>query len=112
MDHFANHPSIFGSDIRRYGIACNPGWNAILDELFAALAKDTTPVKVLQVKEKFGGLRCYIDGGSSAAREAILHAEKRALETCEDCGAPGKARSLKWLRTLCDTHYAERKARD
>ena len=65
--------------------------------------------KVAQIKEKFGGLRFYIDGGDEFAHGAIQMAESWASRTCEKCGAPGQKRSGGWIRTLCDTHEAEHK---
>ena len=67
-------------------------------------------VTVAQIKEKFGGLRFYYDGGDEFIRGAVHMAEYIADQTCEECGAPGKRRSGGWIRTLCDVHEAERQA--
>ena len=64
--------------------------------------------KIQQVKEKFGGLRFYLDGADDYTNGAITMAESWAARTCEQCGAPGQRRSGGWIRTLCDTHEAER----
>jgi hypothetical protein len=64
--------------------------------------------KIQQVKEKFGGLRFYLDGADDYTDGAISMAESWAARTCEQCGAPGQRRSGGWIRTLCDTHEAER----
>lgn len=56
-----------------------------------------------QVKEKFGGLRFYAGGISSAMREFIDEAEKESFRTCEDCGAPGQTyRADGWILTRCE----------
>lgn len=57
-----------------------------------------------QVKEKFGGLRFYVDNATPAHDQLIRFAEMMASRTCEDCGAPGQAYPFGWVRTLCPVH--------
>ncbi len=61
-------------------------------------------VVAAQVKEKFGGLRFYIDGGDDWVYGAISMAEAMSYRTCEVCGGPGKTRGTGWIRTTCDEH--------
>ena len=61
-------------------------------------------VIVRQVKEKFGGLRFYHDGGDDMVDGMVRMAESWAAHSCEVCGAPGKSREGGWIRTLCDEH--------
>jgi hypothetical protein len=68
-------------------------------------------VTVAQIKEKFGGLRFYYDGGDNVVDGMVRMAESWADHSCEECGAPGKRRSGGWVRTLCDEHEAEHQAR-
>ena len=68
-------------------------------------------VTVAQIKEKFGGLRFYYDGGDDYIRGLATMAEVVADRTCEECGKPGHRRSGGWVRTLCDEHEAERQTR-
>lgn len=70
--------------------------------------EEVPPVVVTQVKEKFGGLRFYYNGGDSKVDGMVRMAEAWADHTCETCGVPGKLRKGGWLRTLCDEHEAER----
>ena len=56
-----------------------------------------------QVKEKFGGLRFYVDNADDYTGGVIALAESMSYRTCEDCGAPGKQTGRGWIRTLCDT---------
>ena len=66
-------------------------------------------VTVAQVKEKFGELRFYYDGGDEYIAGLVEMAEQWAGHTCEECGKPGHLRGdLSWIKTLCDIHYAER----
>lgn len=72
------------------------GWGDIIERLVSDLKTLGWDGQVTQVKEKFGGLRFYIEGGSAAIFERIQQAEKEANKTCERCGKPG---------TLDKTHY-------
>ena len=69
------------------------------------------PVIVRQIKEKFGGLRFYYDGGDDCVDGMVRMAESWAARSCEICGKPGKSRDSGWIRTLCDEHEAERLAK-
>jgi hypothetical protein len=60
--------------------------------------------EVLQVKQKFGGLRFYVNHGTDATRKRIEAAQLEALRSCEVCGQPGKAREGDWIRAVCDEH--------
>jgi len=84
------------------------GWHDILLRLYDDLVDLGWDYSLLQVKEKFGGLRFYIGLGSNEIHERISQAERESLETCEECGQPGtlEARSF-WVRTLCPTHAEE-----
>ncbi|MCX7593177.1 MAG: hypothetical protein N2235_05355 [Fischerella sp.] len=64
------------------------------------------PVAV-QVKEKYGTLRFYVDRSDHAADDLIHFAELMSEVTCEECGNPGRLREGSWIRTLCDQHALE-----
>jgi len=65
--------------------------------------------RAAQIKEKFGGLRLYINGHSDEAAAIVDTAEAECAKLCEACGEAGRLRNdLGWITTLCDTHYAER----
>lgn len=68
-------------------------------------AEKTVPVAA-QVKEKFGGLRFYVDGATEKHWNYIAFAENMSYRVCEDCGAPGKLYTDGWHKTLCDIHAA------
>lgn len=73
-----------------------------------------TPIqmpRIMQVKEKFGGLRFYINGGDKRIQHWIEFAEAMSYKICEDCGAPGTVRNdTGWVHVKCDLHEAEYKA--
>ena len=91
------------------GFAVGDGWLAILDEMAVEIEQTCARTgsklpTVLLIKEKFGTLRVYIDGGDEGVDAIIARAEERSAVTCEDCGAPGSLRRKGFLRTLCDKH--------
>lgn len=108
------------------GFAVGPGWWPILEALCNQIqhhvkwrqeqkekygrGEGCPDVVVAQIKEKFGGLRFYYDGGDEKVDGMVRMAESWAALTCEECGKPGVMRSGGWIRTLCDEHEAERQA--
>jgi hypothetical protein len=68
-------------------------------------------VIIAQVKEKFGTLRFYYDGGDDYISGLVAMAEGMTAVTCEECGDIGEGRHGGWVRTLCDEHEAEYQAR-
>jgi hypothetical protein len=103
------------------GIAVGKGWWPIISSLCANIQghinwknKETEVVPqviVMQIKEKFGGLRFYYEGGDDQIYGMVRMAESWADGTCEECGKPGKSRNGGWIKTLCDEHEEERQAR-
>ena len=91
------------------------GWSGILAELHYNLSTIYPSYEVLQVKEKFGGLRVYINHLNIDEPEVkrmedfIRQAEGLCWVTCENCGAatdkgarPPKGRRFGWVKVYCD----------
>ena len=91
-------------------ISVGSGWAQLINRVFDKLASIKGTVKIVQVKEKFGGLRFYVDGGDEYTNGLIRVAEDASYETCEDCGVPGTLRKGGWWATLCDKCDEERNA--
>lgn len=97
-----------------FGFECGDGWFQIVYDLsvsietFAAQLKaDGVSTELLpcvsQVKEKFGGLRFYVDNLYQNMADLIDAAEVLSQETCDVCGGPAKRLYTNgWLRTICD----------
>ena len=94
-----------------WGIACGDGWYEPIKKMclqLEVLNKESEEGKIIaaQIKEKFGGLRCYVDvipmDASNAdelyrkAREIILAAENACEETCSVCGCKVKENTSRW----------------
>lgn len=114
------------------GFAIGEGWWGIVEELCSqiqhhidwvngsrkrlmennpydhTIPEECPQVIVRQIKEKFGGLRFYYDGGDDTVDGMVRMAESWAARTCDVCGDKGKSRDGGWIRTLCDVHEAER----
>jgi len=61
----------------------------------------------VQVKEKFGTLRFYCDGGDDAIQGMISLAESMSARLCEECGNRAQTRGGSWIRTLCEQHHVK-----
>jgi len=105
-----------GGDIRHTlmprGFTHDDGWFDILWRLCEDLEPSVTEMEragghqfeVLQVKEKFGGLRIHVNHANDAIRQRIEAAIQESFHSCEVCGQPGKLREGDWIKTLCDEH--------
>ncbi len=104
---FEKYPKLFPKEDRKYprqslmcfGFECGDGWFSLIGRLCANIQnridKEKNPkypqARVMQVKEKFGGLRFYIDGASDAKIfDIIRKAEDDSYKTCESCGKKGE----------------------
>lgn len=83
----------------------------VSNEFNQSIPDEIPQVKIEQIKEKFGTLRFYYQGGDDFIHGAVWFAEGMSGMLCESCGAPGERRHGGWVRTLCDVHEAERQAR-
>ncbi len=80
------------------------GWVPLLRELLTGLkAQGYDLAGIAQIKEKFGGLRVYLDGSPTPENDALVAAaEAKSAVTCEQCGEPGTLRKAGWWATRCD----------
>lgn len=99
-----------------WGFSCGDGWEPIIRELSKQLEeinnRGWADVAAVQVKEKFGGLRFYVELRGDeidnlvqdCVHALINQAERQADMRCEVCGEYGVRRSGGWIKTLCDKH--------
>lgn len=87
-----------------FGVECDPGWDEIIFDLCEKLDFIKFSGTVMQIKEKFGGLRFYVDGGTTHDYELIRAAEEKSYKTCEICGEPGEPTDKGWIKTVCEKH--------
>ena len=102
---YSDRPPITDSNF----FAVDNGWFQLIKELIEDLIALGWDKQICQVKEKFGGLRFYINAGSDAVFDRISKAERDSYDICEVCGEKGEMRrDLGWYLTLCDNHYQEK----
>lgn len=109
----ADFPNLYKT-IRPGNFSILVGWMPLVHHLSHDLAK--YPIQVVQVKEKFGGLRFYIDLaedidhwgviGPTAFEDVhnlISEAEARSYKVCELCGAESGYGQIRgnWIKTSC-----------
>ena len=88
---------------------CSDGWFNIIDSCCCTIHnhlknnKEVATFHFTQIKEKFGGLRLYYNGGDDFIQGVIATAETLSYKICEETGKPGclYARSNGWIQTLC-----------
>lgn len=78
-----------------------------------AEAEKAIPV-ASQVKEKFGGLRFYVESATDEQYNYIDFIESMSYRVCEDCGTMKDTMtySCGWMRTLCPDHADQQYGRD
>jgi len=98
---------------RKYIKGCvGPGWGPLLDRLVDDLLELGWNGKLLQVKEKFGGLRFYTTWETDRMSTRINQAEEESYRTCEHCGSPGEARGSGWISIRCNSCYKKERGMD
>jgi hypothetical protein len=118
------YPELFSNiDPRKpiylFGIECGDGWFELLKELIIELkaickkfdlvmcpdifGNEHIPLKVIQIKEKYGTLRFYMNWSTQEMDDAIDRAEVKSAVTCEMCGKPGELRQDHyWVYVSCE----------
>lgn len=88
------------------GYYVGPGWLHIVEDLDTILAREDPDYLILQIKEKFGGLRYYVEHKNiKYANDIISVAETLSFSTCEICGDSGKVRTHRGrMQVRCDEH--------
>ena len=111
-----------------YGCIAPDGWKTIVEETDAMLAYLDPEYEIQQIKEKYGTLRYYYEGGKTQLVRDIMDAVVRLAEyessyTCEQCGnSSRRSDSSKdiewdstavtkvrrgWYKTICDNCAGE-----
>jgi len=94
-----------------WGFECGDGWYWLIDNLCDSIQSyidnnkhlNIPQVVAVQVKEKFGGLRFYIEGGNEYINGMISIAESMSYNICENCGTTENVTQTKgWVYTRCE----------
>jgi hypothetical protein len=101
----------------RLGLSCLPGWYSLIDQLCATIQgyveSELMPqISIIQIKEKFGCLRFYYEGGNPTTCALAQFALKLSTRICESCGASNdtvkRVQRNNWIKHLCPDCAHER----
>lgn len=102
---------------KTFGFPCSygDGWYQLthdlcreLTDLYIANGINPDIIEMIQVKEKFGGMRFYTGSLLDGGHDIIQKYEDKSYEICEVCGEAGElCRRGSWYMTLCDKHRDE-----
>ena len=108
----SKHPQLF-KEINY--LECDVGWQDIISSLANTITHEIERIATLdplvvegiyavQIKEKFGGLRFYMNHSTPYIDGAISLAESMSYKTCETCGNRAGSRHNVggWIKTCCD----------
>ncbi len=102
------------NNLMAFGFECGDGWYGIIFDAFDKIQKHLNKIRnwklrkefrVVQVKEKFGGLRIYCNYETEYISDVIDEAVEIAYQTCELCGTTNNVdmRLVNgWYSTLCE----------
>ncbi|MBE0515122.1 hypothetical protein [Sulfurimonas sp.] len=116
IDIIEQYPKIYGTppydprhNLLCFGFEVGRGWLPLISKLSEDIQKilDSDPelnIQVVQVKEKYGGLRFYAHGAyGKEIDELIEKAEEESENICENCGKPAVPQKSKgWIKTRCE----------
>ncbi|RLC97005.1 MAG: hypothetical protein DRI46_13370 [Chloroflexi bacterium] len=88
------------------------GWEHLFEEADKLIAVVDPDYEIIQIKEKFGGMRYYYTHSEgckldvearSALWQLVGDIEDRAGTICERCGDPSERQNRDhWITTICD----------
>ena len=95
----------------------NPGWHDLpdgwvelledlCDKLNEQAKKENVVLSIIQIKSKYGSLRCYLEfAPNDSYYEIINDYENKSERTCEICGSSERVgQTGGWIVTLCKEH--------
>lgn len=96
-----------------FGVECDKGWYPLVKEAIKIVARYNgirphhicEPVKFTQIKEKYGGLRLYLNYYPKEIIDKIEELEDKSYNICEHCGSTENVETREiyhWLYTCCD----------
>ncbi len=102
------YPKIFDKTVMNIGWYAPESWIPMIDEVCQKIQDwcDTQPVEAQimcqQMKEKFAGLRFYVNFATDEIYDIIRKCEKQSYELCQECGCTDNLGMTKgWMTILC-----------
>ncbi|WP_374088054.1 hypothetical protein [Methylomicrobium lacus] len=88
-----------------WGFSCGNGWYELIHSISVLLSNHTPDIRAVQVKEKYGELRFYLDRDDDYTDGVVGMAEYISSHTCSACGSPGQEYDREdWIITSCEEH--------
>jgi len=91
-----------------FGFECGDGWYSIINHCCKMIQNDVDrnkreQVVAAQVKEKFGGLRFYVNGATEKTYDITDFFESLSYIICEECGNSNATTESAdgWISTRC-----------
>ena len=91
---------------------CGDGWLPLIEDAKTIIAKYNLyhpileeKLEFVQIKEKWGELRLYLNQYIPEVEEKIHKLEEKSLDICEQCGTDKNVKTEwthGWIMTLCD----------
>lgn len=107
MDELPEFVNYGGYTLEQGKASVGAGWSGMVEMAFAMKPDN---IRIVQVKEKFGGLRIYTDRRDPEYSRYLMLLTRLASVTCEWCGQRGTMdRRFPWLLTLCEQDKRKRK---
>lgn len=96
--------------IELFGYECGDGWLPLIEEAKSLVNKynsehpDATPLEFVQVKEKWGELRIYLNYYPNTIYDKLDEISNKSHHICEECGSTDNV-SIQdthgWFMALC-----------
>ncbi len=109
---FQEFPDLFSKEQLIQGFECQDGWFNLLHTLscrireYRSQCPENEQFKVVQVKQKMGGLSFYMEGADDFIKKLVQEAEEESRSICELDGEPAAGLFVcapYWFRYLCAT---------
>ena len=103
-----------------FGIECGDGWKPLYQPIIDYIneynkdKKGLDRMEIHQIKEKFGGLRVYLNFYDETVRNMIAKAEEDSFHICENCGKHIDEPIINkyyWIYPLCKECYEVEKSK-
>jgi hypothetical protein len=100
------------NNLRGVGFECSDGWYTLIDTLLKRIKTYSSynkiePIKIKNIKQKFGILDFYYTGGDDYIRGVVSMAISMSTKICEECGTienVGRTTGS-WIKVICkDCH--------
>lgn len=96
-----------------YGFDCGKGWETLVASLCEQLNDLALPrLRITQIKQKFGELRVYVEGGNEEVSRLIQDAEAASRMICEEPPSPDPRQAVLAFRETFQERFGSGRPAD